>query len=63
MEWKPKVLRVYFSKSEVQNVFFNFLLMYNTLKGTVRVILSDPPLKRKNAQFTPIPFKALSDQV
>ena len=33
------------------------------VKGTVSVILSDPPCKDANARFTTVPLKALSDQV
>ena len=33
------------------------------VKGTVRVILSDPSCKDGNAQFTTITLKALSNQV
>ena len=33
------------------------------LKGTVRIISSDPPCKDGNAWFTKVPFKDLSDQV
>ena len=32
------------------------------IKGTVSVILSDPPCKECNARFTAISVKALSDQ-
>ena len=32
-------------------------------KGTVSVISTDPTYKDGNAQFTPVPLKALSDQV
>ena len=32
-------------------------------KGTVSVVLSDPPCKDGNAWFTTVPLKALSDQV
>ena len=32
-------------------------------KGTVSVILSDPPCKDVNARYITIPFKVLSDQV
>ena len=35
----------------------------NEEKGTVSVILSDPPCKDVNAQITTLPLKALSDQV
>ena len=33
-----------------------------TLKGTVSVILDDPPCKDGNARFTTIPLKPLCDQ-
>ena len=37
--------------------------LYTPLKGTVSVILSDPPSKESNARYTTVPFNALSDQV
>ena len=39
------------------------MLQLNTVKGIVTVILSDPPCKYGNAQFTTVPLKALSDPV
>ena len=35
----------------------------NVFKGTVSVILSDPPCKNGNARLTTVPLQALSDQV
>ena len=37
---------------------FTFLL-----KGTVVVILNDPPLKKKHVRFKTVPLKSLSDQL
>ena len=47
-----------------QNALFDILPCERRgIKGTVRVISSDPPCKDDNVRFATVPLKALSDQV
>ena len=39
-----------------------FFLTQGNVNGTVKVILSDPPLKEWHLRFTMVPFKAQSDE-
>ena len=47
----------------LEGVLLSSNLLQCCLIGTVSVILSDPPCKHGNVQFTMVPYKALFDQV
>ena len=46
-----------------QCVIKGMFKMFFNMKGTVRVISSNPPMKNDNARFTTVPLKSLSDKL